>query len=550
MSDKFLAEGEWKKFSKGRTVKDAKFLKLLSELDKAKTPEQQLAALAEIRKESDQFRKAAKGDKEFLAYVDGIDKAIAKEEKLAKEKESEKDEDEGEEETPDLLTTKMIPLIRQVKKGEQVQVLVANTGNEVAVLMSRRAISPSRRKLLSDYLGGGSAKYLPGTCIMEENAYTFILQTKAAGLAKKIKAALLKQVELRLKVRVRGEDANDVDDDGEPDEANEGLAAESGESKAGAQSAIPTPPPMPPDQLKIQFDRRWPALEARVLERLKAGTGDVSKLRAVAEFVREKGEGGNYKAAVQGMDSLEKLLPTTAPAADVKPAIDPAAAFNARLAAMMPAAKTAIAAGGDVAADVKLKISEAGVFARKKEFDRANALLDAAEKLLGSASGAPKAGTASGDPAAKDQPAPGPQSEGSGEARVAFTKSRLEWDSARKFLQSELRKLEGAILAESAEEPDFDQIQTGVAQLYEILEVFDERLIDKLDEALNAEGEVRRAKHAEAREIIAEYLDFANSEPLMQDIDASGFIDLKIRATLVTRLQSMDRQLGASFARY
>jgi hypothetical protein len=387
MSDKFLTESEWKRFAKGRGYKDDALIKGLWALEKAKDSDQELAALADIEKQAEALRKAAKGDKELGAYLDSLEKAADKQRKLseAEAKKAEQSEEE-EEESPTLLTTKMIPLLRQVKKGEEMQVMLASTGKEVAVLMSRRSITPTRRKLLAEYLDGGAPKYFLGTCIFEEKAYTFVLKTQAAGLAKKVKAALLKQVELRLKVRVRGEDPNDIDDDGEPADGNEGLEAEGEEGTAGVKGDIPPPPPPPPlDPLKVQFDKRWPDLQARTLERLKAGAGDVSKIRAVAEFVREKGEGGNYKAALQGMDSLEKLLPVIATPQSPPPpgGADPAAAFTARLTALMPAIKSAIAAGGETGQDIKLKVGEAGVFARKKEFDRANALLDEAEKLLG-----------------------------------------------------------------------------------------------------------------------------------------------------------------------
>ena len=398
MSEKNLSEAEWKKFSKGHDWKDAAFVKALAALDKAKAPDQELDALDNIDKQADALRKSAKGDKELAGYLDDLDKSLGKQRKLseAEVKKAAKDQggDDEEEETPALLTSKMIPLIRQVKKGEEMQALLANNGKEVAVMLSRRPISPSKRKLMAEYLDGGTPKYYPGTCIFEENAYTFVLKTQAGGLAKKLKAALLKQVELRLKVRVRGEDPNDVDDDGEAAEDESGEGGEGlGDKKPQAESrqqpaAIPQAPPLPPDPLKAQYDKRMETMEPRVLAVLKAQTGDASKIRAVAEFVREKGDSQNYKAALAGMESLEKLLAAAgnvaAPTANPATAIaDPgAAAFNARLAALMPQVKEAIAAATDASQDVKLKVSEAGVFARKKDFERANALLDDAEELI------------------------------------------------------------------------------------------------------------------------------------------------------------------------
>ena len=63
------------------------------------------------------------------------------------------------------------------------------------------------------------------------------------------------------------------------------------------------------------------------------------------------------------------------------------AAFTARLTALMPKVKEAITAAGPQALDIKLKVSEAGVYARKRDFEQANALLDEADKLLAQGSG-------------------------------------------------------------------------------------------------------------------------------------------------------------------
>ncbi len=543
MSDKNLTELEWRKFAKGRGLKDAALLKAMADLERAaKTgPDAELAALADIEKQAESLRKAGKGDKELSAYMDGLDKALDKQRKLAtaqaKKVAAQSSSDGEEEESPALLTTKMVPLLRQVKKGEPMQVLLANTGKEVAVMLSRRAIAPARRKLLTDYLDGATAKFFPGTCIWEENAYTFVLQTQSGGLAKKVKAALLKQVELRLKVRVRGEDPNDVDDDGEPadEEGSQSQGDDARTEATGRGDAIPEAPPQPPDPAQARYEQRMAALEPRVLAALKAQAGDVSKIRAVAEFARGKAQSREYKPALAALDALEKLLPG-APAPSEG---DAGAAFNARLAALLPRIKQALSAGGPD--DLKLKASEAGVLARKKDFAGGNALLDEIERLLAAPGGTAPSGTSLQEPTG---------SPGKAASQVALTQSRLAWDQVRKFVQGELRKLESAILAESTEEEDYDAIQAGSKQLYEVLDVLDERLIDKLDEALNADGDKRRALHGEAREIIDEYLDFVNSEPLMQDIDDSGFVDLQIRSTLTTRLQKMASELGASFDRY
>jgi hypothetical protein len=421
MADKYLSESDWQKFAKGRGLKDAPLLKAMAAFEKAKDPAARLDALDEVEKQSDLLRKAGKGDKEMTAYFDGVDKALDKERKLARTaaREAEAAESEGEEEeSPLLITTKMIPLLRQVKKGDEMQVMIASTGKDVAVLMSRRTISPTRRKLLADYLQASSVKVILGHCIFEDNAHTFVLKTQAAGLAKKVRAALLKQAEMRVKVRVRGEDPDDIDDDGEPPEAEQ----DEGESTQGLKAGtIPEAPPLKPAQAPAQgsapgapdadaaaFNARLAALMPSVKEFIVAAGPKATDLKLkVSEagvFARKK-EYVQANALLDDADALMKPasnIPEAPPmpgpreaSAAAPTALDAnATTFNARLAALMPRVKETIVAAGPDANDVKLKVSEAGVSARKKEFAQANALLDEVDKML-EAGGAAAGGTGS-----------------------------------------------------------------------------------------------------------------------------------------------------------
>jgi len=502
MADKFLSELEWKRFSKGRDLKEVPLAKALAALETAKGPEKQLEALDEIEKQAAVLAKGAKGDKELAAWLDGLDKSAGKQRKESEFelKKAARQESDDEEDDPVLLTSKMIPLLRQVKKGDEMQVLLARGGKEVAVLMSRKAISPSRRKLLTDYLKDGTPKFHKGVCIWEANAYTFVMETQAAGLAKKVKAALLKQVELRLKVRVRGEEEGDLDDDGEPAEENDGLEAEGEEGGGGKQ--VPEAPPIkaeapkeapkddPEAAAKIQFEKKWPFAEKQVLELLRDGVGDVSKLRAVAEFVREKSEGGKYVSALAGITSLEKLIeavrgappaPPTPPTPSTgqakpeakAPEVDAERAeFNKRLAALLPAIKTAVATGGEKGVDIKLKASEAGVFANKMDYERANALLDEAEALIKAISGKPEA----------KPEAEAPESETQGESQDSGAEAKF----ARRFAEVEPAYLE--LLA--ARNPEATKLRAVMGYANEQAEAGDHAkaiaALDRLDKMMEA----------------------------------------------------------------
>lgn len=313
MSDKNLTELEWKKFSRGRDLKDAALVKALATLEKAKAPDQQLTALDDIEKQADILRKSAKNDKDLASYLEDLDRALDKQRKLseldAKKAAREADKKQGddeEEDSPALLTTMMIPLIRAVKKGDTtLQALVAVAGKETVVLLSRRAISPSRGKLLKEQMASpGGLKFIRGECLLEQGALTFVVQSQAAGLAKKLRAALLAQTDLRLKVRVRGEDPDDLDSDGE-DEGDSETPGSSGTSTTTSKAG----PSAEEEALKKRYTQRFAELEPLMAEALRSGTGDASKIRIMRDYAQEKADGKLY---ADGLNTLERLAQTLA----------------------------------------------------------------------------------------------------------------------------------------------------------------------------------------------------------------------------------------------
>ena len=242
VSDKQLTEQEWKKFAKGKNLKDAALVKAMAELDKAKAPDAQLEALAEIEKQADLLRKANKADKDITAYLDDIDKALGKERKLAeaeaKKAAAQESSESEDEEEPAQLAVRMVPLMKAVAKGEVLHAMIATEGKEAAVMVSRKSLGAPQRKLLTTALGTTSGvKFIAGECIWEANAHTFVVQSAAAGLARKLREALFKQTQQRFKVRVRGEDPNDVDEDGEPAPQDELEAGESEGEQGGEPQA-------------------------------------------------------------------------------------------------------------------------------------------------------------------------------------------------------------------------------------------------------------------------------------------------------------------------
>lgn len=270
-------------------------------------------------------------------------------------------------------------------------------------------------------------------------------------------------------------------------------------------------------------------------------TGAAKGLKA---FFREH-TNNNYKIRVGDAsgtmeDDLEEAVagapPVAPPAAPPQPG-DPMALFTQRFKALLPKIKEAIAAAGPNAPEIKLKAGEAGASAQKKDYTRANELLDQTEMLLKSQG-------------SRIPPEAGKQAEPKkGFSLVDLQKGRLGWDGLRKTVQTQLQGLEKEILAgvrahneDETAEDQFDEGKVGAAikTLYTILDKLDTRLIDKLDEALNAKTEEeRRSRHHEAGKIVKEYQDFAASDPTLATVDENGFAQTSIRSAVATTLADL-----------
>ena len=261
-NSKFLSDSGWKDVASKNKVKDNGLLKALADhkrLDAAKHDDvleslDQILKLAAPLKKSKETA-AAPAVAKFLAELSSAAdaamrdaaKAKAEAEKKskaemdAKKQEAKKGsegEDDDEEESSALLTTKMLPLLRGVNKGETMHVLVARAGKQVAVMMSRKPIAPARRKILSDELGvTGGVKYFGGHCVKEDGATTFVLKSEVSGLAKLLKLALLNQTGLRVKkLSCRGEDGEDADHEAEEGDEPEAGGREGGDAPEAAQA--------------------------------------------------------------------------------------------------------------------------------------------------------------------------------------------------------------------------------------------------------------------------------------------------------------------------
>ncbi|MFY7856367.1 MAG: hypothetical protein ACOVQT_09535 [Rubrivivax sp.] len=402
---KILSESEWKGFASKNDIKNAAVPKALAALAKAdrQGPEARREAAEAVHDAVTALQRDFKGNKAVLKHLEQMDDAaaeVASEADRDIEAAAKAAADEDEADSPELLGKKMIPLLRELRKGDTVMhALITTAGRNTAVLIMRRSISPARRKMMQEAVDAqGGAKHLPGQVMQVDGAITFVMDAAVAGLAKRVRAALLEQTGLRLKVVVRD---------------TEGVADQDGEDEEDAKAKTPaTPEPNTGNAAAALYEQRRATLEPRLLAALKAQHPEATKLRASDGFAQEKARSGDHAAALKALDMVERLL-SSAPPPTARPETqdvgsDPAAAFNARLAALLPRVKAAMAEAGAAGNDLKLKASEAGLHARKREFGPAQALLDEVERMLDAAgkTGAPS-GLGSSPPGSSEPPASG-----------------------------------------------------------------------------------------------------------------------------------------------
>jgi len=300
-----LAESTWTAFRKKLKldVDDKILVKALTEFekigeDKPSARAEALAAVIEqINKQVVSLARIKKqiGDKPFEEAKDKLHGLLGAAEALQKTVNAQVAAEKADEESPALLTTKMVPLLRELKKGEiTMNAMVCTAGKNTAVLIMRRPISLSMRKLLADAVDAqGGMKYAVGQCTWEDKALTFLMETPAAGLAKRLRAALLAQTEMRLKVRVRGPDGDDEDGENEDDPAAQ-ATSQARDVPADIESAL----------------KQWQASRSAVmaqLERLESEIGSFSDPSSGEALVRVKAIRANITAQPADMQTINEL---------------------------------------------------------------------------------------------------------------------------------------------------------------------------------------------------------------------------------------------------
>lgn len=133
-----------------------------------------------------------------------------------------------------------------------------------------------------------------------------------------------------------------------------------------------------------------------------------------------------------------------------------------------------------------------------------------------------------------------------GEDVQPFAKARLQWETARATLRSELSRLQTRIREACAGNEELEEVVDGVDDLADYIEGIDARLEDKLDQIVGAtSGALREKLKSEARAIIAEHQKELDT-PFFRDVDdANGFVPVAVASTARAALADVARVLGA-----
>jgi len=497
---KALSDSGWKDVSSKNKIKDNGLLKLLADhkrIDEARHDEA-IASLDQIVKLATQLKKtkevaaasaaakyvnelaqAAESDRSAIVKAKTEAEKKAKVEAEAKKQDAKKtsqDEDgDDDDESSALLTTKMIPLLRQVNKGETMHVLVARAGKQVKVMMSRKPIAPARRKILADELGvSGGVKYFGGHCVNEDGATTFVLKSEVAGLAKLLKLALLDQTGMRVKkLSCRGEDGEDADHD-----EDEGQVP--GGERVGGDTTEPSRPADAATAMTRPFE-----LSAAVGRGGKNLEEDVLQVQIALNRRADTGlkvDGRCGKDTIDAIIEFQRALGQSRPDGRVDPNRGTA---------------RALAASGKVG---------------------------------------------------KPPPPPNPMAPPEDLGEPTLGRAPQIWHGTRGILDHNIGELKRAIRQEYASEHPalLAEIDQNVQRVDVILEKLDARLAHALERASGTKDPAKRkAEIAGAKTILADYVAFVKSEPLIDHIDKNPFgVNAQVRKTITDSLTHVIKSIA------
>lgn len=142
---------------------------------------------------------------------------------------------------------------------------------------------------------------------------------------------------------------------------------------------------------------------------------------------------------------------------------------------------------------------------------------------------------------AEATPAPAPASRPV--SNVAFMKSRILWGDAKKKMSTELAKLRAAIVTQSADDEDNNEILAVADEMLAEFDQFDDRLEDVLDDITNTEeGSARTALRKRASAVVSDYMAMLDT-PFFKSVDNNPFTSVAVTSTARQSLGTIQKTL-------
>lgn len=236
--------------------------------------------------------------------------------------------------------------------------------------------------------------------------------------------------------------------------------------------------------------------------------------------------------------------PAAAPSAEL-------AQWEKSLAAVEPTYLKAVRDRPDDASKLRAVMGFAQGKAETEDYKSAIAGLKKLLELLGVAKAAPTppATAPAASPQSEAQPKtdtpPKNQEPRKQPSLVQLQQARLIWEATLKKVRGERDKLVTTILAEFEDADDKAIAAEATSVIQTTLDNFNEQLLDKLDEALNATTDDERAQHnGEAATLLEGYLQQLQDEPIFAELDANPFTPVKLHETLAKSLTGLASKLA------
>lgn len=389
---------------------------------------------------------------------------------------------------------------------------------------------------------GETAKVTHGTAEVKGKVLTLTCASDIiAGMSKNLKR-FLKANDMGLKVVALDPTGAVGDDDGEPEEPEDGAAAPAARGPAPAA-------PAETDQSQGADAASWnkiaPAMAALVARAVASGAEKAAQIDTAWKAAEAAAAKGRHADALAVAARIRPLLANAGPGAPAptggNPAVQAATAEGAtgespdarRWAAIEPALMTLYEKAMGLNPQNRTQLSGAWAVAVEKAGagDHAGALQIVArlKPMLDAVVSAGASGTEQEVP--KDV--------------VPFQKSRVLWRATKSTMMKEMARLESAIVAACAGDAELAPVAAEASALSRRLDVFDARLEEVLDQITNTpEGPARTALKQQAKIALKDYRDALASD-FFQDVDnENGFESVAVAASARKALDAIATVLG------